>query len=80
VQRTALDELRLASCKAAKMLRASCSRATPLTPTARLDAIASRLAAMLRAVKMISPALAKFYDSLNAEQKSRFNTMNARNG
>jgi LTXXQ motif family protein len=79
-QRAVLDDLRLASSKAAKLLRASCSRAMPLTPTARLDAIEKRLAATLRAVKTISPALAKFYDSLTAAQKARFNSMSAASG
>jgi len=34
-----------------------------------------RLAAMLRAVDLVQPALARFYGSLNDEQKERFNRL-----
>jgi hypothetical protein len=34
-----------------------------------------RLDAMLRAVDTVQPALAKFYGSLNDEQKERFNRL-----
>jgi hypothetical protein len=82
-QRAALDELRLASGKAAGLLQAACSRQTTLTPTGRLESVERRLAAMQRAVKVMTPSLAKFYDLLSAGQKARFNTMStmtARNG
>ena len=74
-QRAALDELKGASAKAAKMLQAACARDLPLTPTGRLDAVERRLATMLRAVKTMSPALTKFYGLLDAEQRARFNSM-----
>jgi hypothetical protein len=74
-QRTALDELRTASARAAKMLDVRCFRDEPLTPTGRLDAIGQRLAAMLRAVKLMAPAVARFYALLSDEQKTRLNTM-----
>jgi hypothetical protein len=45
-QRAALNELRLASGKAAGLLQAACSRQTTLTPTGRLEAVERRLAAM----------------------------------
>jgi hypothetical protein len=74
-QRSALDELRTASVKAAKMLDVRCSGHPPLTPTGRLDAVGQRLAAMSRAVQTMAPAMAKFYALLSDDQKTRLNTM-----
>jgi LTXXQ motif family protein len=74
-QRAALDELRTASAKAAKMLEVRCSSDPPSTPTGRLDAVGQRLAAMLRAVKTMAPAMAKFHALLSDEQRTRLNTM-----
>lgn len=79
-QRAALDELRIASSHAAEAMRAACPRNMPATPPGRLDAIEQRLEAMLLAVKTMRPALAKFYDALNDEQKTRFNTMTMQGG
>jgi hypothetical protein len=42
---------------------------------ARLDAVKTRLTAMVEAMKTVRPKLADFYASLNDEQKARFNTM-----
>jgi hypothetical protein len=75
VQRAALDELRTASSRAAKMLNVRCFGHPPLTPTGRLDAIGQRLDAMLRAVKTMAPAMAKFYALLSDEQKVHLNAM-----
>jgi hypothetical protein len=47
----------------------------PLTPPARLDAMRARIVAMLEAVDVVRPALARFYGALSDEQKARFNTI-----
>ena len=46
-----------------------------LCGTARADG--TRLQALLQAVNIVSPALGRFYDSLSAEQKARFNAIGA---
>jgi hypothetical protein len=79
-QRAAFEDLKAASSQAAETLRAPCRQQTPLTPVSRIDAIEKRLDAMLAAVRIIRPALARFYDLLRDEQKARFNTMTAQNG
>jgi hypothetical protein len=77
-QKAGLDALRDASAKAADALRNACPSQTPITPVARLDAMAKRIQAMLDAINTVRPALAKFYASLSDEQKAHFNIM-ARN-
>ena len=47
----------------------------PSTPTGRLAAMGQRLDAMLQAVQIIRPALDAFYQSLDDEQKARFNAL-----
>jgi hypothetical protein len=79
-QSEALNELRDASTKAAEELRDACPSETPLTPIGRLDAMAKRLHAMLDASKSLRPALARFYDLLNDEQKARVNAMSPQEG
>jgi hypothetical protein len=75
VQRTALDELKDASVKAAEGLKASCPTYQALTPTGRVEAMEKRLEATLAAVRTVQPALVKFYDGLTDEQKARFNSL-----
>ena len=75
VQRTALDELKDASTKAAEALKANCPSYQALTPTGRVEAMEKRLQATLGAVRTVQPALAKFYDGLSDEQKARFNSL-----
>jgi LTXXQ motif family protein len=77
-QRGELDALRDAAAKASDELRNACPAQTPITPVARLDAMAKRVTAMLDAMQAVRPALARFYDSLSDEQKAHFNVM-ARN-
>src|SRR5437762_2050603 len=74
-QRPALDELRAANAKAVDMLKARCPRDLPSTPAGRLAAMESRLQVMLAAVQTVRPALERFYQSLNDEQKARFNAI-----
>ena len=57
------------------MIAAACPVEMPMTPPARLDAIAKRLGALLDAVKLIQPPLNDFYSSLSDEQKARFNVI-----
>ena len=47
----------------------------PQTPLDRFDAVGKRLNAMENAIKSVRPPLASFYDSLNDEQKARFNKL-----
>jgi hypothetical protein len=75
VQRPLLDELEAATARALDLLRASCPTALPSTPTGRIEAMHQRLEVMLQAVRIIRPALEKFYQSLNDEQKARFNSL-----
>jgi hypothetical protein len=74
-QQNLLDDLKAASERAAKLLQTACPANAPATPPARLDAMAKRFDAMLQALDVVRPALAKFYDSLSDEQKARFNAM-----
>jgi hypothetical protein len=74
-QRTELDALRDATAKASDELRNACPAQTPITPVARLDAMAKRIQAMLDAIHTVRPALARFYNSLSDEQKAHFNVM-----
>ena len=54
---------------------AACPTQLPTTPTGRLAALQSRLEAMLRAVDTVAPALNAFYQSLNDEQRARFDSV-----
>ncbi len=54
------------------MLKNSCPTEEPITPPARLEAIANRLDTMLQAVKMVRAALDDFYGKLSDEQKAQF--------
>ena len=44
-------------------------------PTGRVEEMEKRLDATLSAVKTMQPALARFYDSMRDEQKTRFNSL-----
>jgi hypothetical protein len=71
-QRASLAALQDASAKAAEMLKNSCPTTEPITPPARLEAIANRLDTMLQAVKIVRTALDDFYAKLTDEQKAQF--------
>src|SRR5215469_7412151 len=75
-QRAPLDQLKDATAKALDILKAACPTALPSTPTGRIEAMRQRLEAMVRAVRTVRPALGKFYESLNDEQKARFSARN----
>ena len=74
-QEAALDDLRAASSQASDIIKSVCPSSVPLTPTGRLGAAEQRVDATIKAVEVIRRALARFYDSLSDEQKSRFNAM-----
>ena len=74
-QRALLDALIRASDKAAEGLRAACPRSVAVTPIGRLDALEQQLASLQEAVRIVRPALEKFYASLNDDQKQRFNAL-----
>jgi len=76
-QRAALDELKAATAQALDILKAACPTALPSTPTGRIEAMHQRLDAMLQAVRTVRPVVEKFYQSLNDEQKARFNALGA---
>jgi hypothetical protein len=74
-QKQALEHLGDATKKAVTGLQAACPDSVPLTPIGRLEAMQTRLEAMLRAAEMVQPAMDEFYATLSSEQKARFNTM-----
>ena len=74
-QRAALDELKAESAKAIDLLKSACPNDLPSIPTGRLAAMQTRLEMMLAAVKTVHPALDDFYQSLNDEQKARFDAI-----
>jgi hypothetical protein len=79
-QRALLDDLRDASVRAADVFRNACPAAVPMTPVSRLQAMIGRLQATLDAISVVQAPLEKFYESLNDEQKARFNAMEANIG
>jgi LTXXQ motif family protein len=75
-QRAELKDLSDAATSAAETIKASCPAEPPLSVPARLAAMQKRVDAMLEAVKLVRGPLAKFYSSLNDEQKARLNQIN----
>jgi len=71
-QQNLLNTLKAASVKAVDIMQQACPGELPSTPTGRLAAMRSRVDAMLKAVEVVRPALDKFYQSLNDEQRERF--------
>jgi hypothetical protein len=74
-QRALLDELKSAAAKAADAFKESCGGSYAMTPPGRLRAMTNRISATLEAVRIVRPALEKFYNSLSDEQQARFNTL-----
>jgi hypothetical protein len=74
-QRSLLDDLKAAAAQAADAFKQSCSDSYALTPPGRLRAMTNRVSATLEAVKIVRPALEKFYGSLSDEQQARFNAL-----
>ena len=69
-QQQAFDALKQASRDAAQQLQSSCPAQVPQTPVARLDAVKTRLQAMVDAMNTVRPKLHAFYASLGDEQKA----------
>jgi LTXXQ motif family protein len=74
-QRALLDDLKAAAASAADVFKQSCSETFALTPPGRLRAMTNRVRATLEAVRIVRPALEKFYVSLSDEQQARFNAL-----
>jgi len=74
-QRALLDELKSAAAKAADAFKESCGDSYAMTPPGRLRAMTNRISATLEAVRIVRPALEKFYNSLSDEQQARFNAL-----
>jgi len=72
-QEADLNALQDATTKAVSIMQAACPDQTPLTPTGRLEAMQTRLQAMIDAANTVKPSLDSFYASLSSEQKARFN-------
>jgi LTXXQ motif family protein len=70
-----LDALKAANAKAIDILKGACPKDLPSIPTGRLAAMQSRLEVMLEAVQTVRPALVALYQSLDDEQKARFNAI-----
>jgi hypothetical protein len=77
-QRTALNDLRAASTKAAEALASSCSSEVPRSSTERLNFMEKRMDAMLQAIKTVRPPFEAFYASLSDEQKARLDSVGPR--
>jgi hypothetical protein len=76
-QSDALNGLATASSRASSVVAASCPSEPPLTPVARLDAVEQRLEAMIQAIQIVRPALARLDDSLSDEQRQRLDALGA---
>jgi hypothetical protein len=74
-QQDAFADLKQASRDSASQLQASCPSQVPQTPVERLDAVKTRLQAMVDVMQTIRLKLQAFYASLSDDQKARFNTM-----
>ena len=74
-QSAKLDALKSAEADAEKALSAACATQTPATAVGRLDAVQSRLQAMVQAADAVSTPLDAFYSSLTDEQKADFNAL-----
>jgi hypothetical protein len=74
-QQSALNDLKDATARAVNVLQSACPDELPSTPTGRLEAVRQRIGTMLMALSIVQPPLERFYDSLDDEQKARFNLM-----
>ena len=74
-QSALLDDLGNAVVKASDVIKSHCPTNVSFTPTGRLDTMQQRLQGLVQAVNLVSDPLGKFYDSLDDEQKARFNSI-----
>jgi LTXXQ motif family protein len=75
-QRAALDGFADATIRAAQTIKGTCPIDVVFTPTARLQAMQTRIDGMTQAVTIVGPPLNRLYGSLTDEQKARLNTAN----
>jgi hypothetical protein len=73
-QRNALEELRSTMAEAARFLRETCPTDVPLDPVTRFSVLQRQIESMRRAVEMLKPPLARFEQSLSAEQRARLSS------
>jgi hypothetical protein len=74
-QNALLDDLGNAVAQASDVIKAHCPTTVSFTPAGRLDDMHERLEGLLQAANIVWPPLTRFYDSLNDEQKARFNSI-----
>lgn len=74
-QEAILDRLSQAMDKAVDRLQSACPGTVAVTPVGRLEAMQTRLEAMIEAGNLVRPALEDFYASLSNEQKAKFNRL-----
>jgi len=77
-QRTALNELRIASGKAVERISAACDSDFPSKSTERLATMEKRVEAMLEAIKTVRTAFEAFYAALDDQQKTRLDEIGPR--
>ena len=77
-QRSALNDLKTASARAADTIASACPKEFPETAPARLEVMERRLEAMLAAVKTVRPAFDAFYATLTDPQKAAVNQIGPR--
>jgi len=75
-----LDDLGNAIVRASEVIKSHCPTQVAFTAPARLDDMQERLEGLVRAIDIVQPPLAKFYDALNDEQKARFNALGEPSG
>ena len=74
-QEAKLKDLETATNDAVSILQTACPDDVPMTPPGRLEAMEKRLKAMVEAANTVKPSLDGFYNSLDDEQKARFNKL-----
>jgi LTXXQ motif family protein len=72
-QKALLANLQKAAEDAAARFKDACPDAVPMTPPGRLQVMLLRLQATDEAIQTVKPGVQAFYNSLNDEQKARFN-------
>jgi hypothetical protein len=74
-QEAALNDLSAASSQASDVVKSSCPSSAPLTPVGRVDAAKQRVDTTIKAIQIVRSPLERFYQTLNDEQRRRFNAM-----
>jgi hypothetical protein len=77
-QTAALYDLAAAVSRANTIVDRSCPSESPLTVLSRFDAMENRLDATIKAISIVRPAVAAFYDSLTDEQRQHLNALSAK--